>query len=207
MVPLPTSPICIIKMATPHLRIQVPPIDDDHKTTTSPWLDNADHGPYLLKLARDTIISGESPTKALDYAVRAAKSFERFPSPGVELPMSLHMVAAIYCRLGQFDEAIPVLERSIEVVEGRNEPDHALAKYSGYMQLGDTYSMLGQLDRSISCYEAGLMIQTHALTDSDPKVAETCRYHLAYLLTIYIYTHTNGNMTPRRFERGTKHSL
>ncbi|XP_022959334.1 protein KINESIN LIGHT CHAIN-RELATED 1-like [Cucurbita moschata] len=176
MVPLPTSPICIIKMATPHLRTQVPPIDDDHKTTTSRWLDNPDHGPYLLKLARDTIISGESPTKALDYAFRAAKSFERFPSPGVELPMSLHMVAAIYCRLGQFDQAIPVLERSIEVVERRNEPDHALAKYSGYMQLGDTYSMLGQLDRSISCYEAGLMIQTHALPDSDPKVAETCRY-------------------------------
>ncbi|KAL4015123.1 hypothetical protein IC575_027357 [Cucumis melo] len=189
---------------TPYLRIQVPPIGNDdtqhqnnnYKTMTPPcpklipspspstqslelkqtWLDNPDHGPYLLKLARDTIVSDESPTKALDYAIRAAKSFERFPGTGVELPMSLHMVAAIHCRLGQFDVAIPVLERAIEVVEPGNGLDHALAKYSGYMQLGDTYSMLGQLDQSISCYEAGLMIQIHAFTDSDPKVAETCRY-------------------------------
>ena len=190
---------------TPHLHIQVPPIGNDDtqhqnnnfKTMTPPclklisspspspspqslepnrtWLDNPDHGPYLLKLARDTIISSENPTKALDYAVRAAKSFERFPSTGVELPMSLHVVAAIHCRLGQFDVAIPVLERSIEAVEPGNGLDHALAKYSGYMQLGDTYSMLGQLDQSISCYEAGLMIQINAFTDSDPRVAETCR--------------------------------
>ncbi|XP_038906715.1 protein KINESIN LIGHT CHAIN-RELATED 1-like [Benincasa hispida] len=193
-----------IEPKTPHLRIQVPPIVNDdtqhqnnnYKTMTPPWLklipspspspqksepnrtwlDNPDHGPYLLKLARDTIISGESPTKALDYAVRAAKSFERFPGLGVELPMSLHVVAAIHCRLGQFDEAISVLERSIDVAEAGNGLDHALAKYSGYMQLGDTYSMLGQLDRSISCYEAGLMIQINAFTDSDPQVAETCRY-------------------------------
>lgn len=189
---------------TPHLRIQIPPILNDdasqhqnnnHKSTTFPWLksltspspspqnlepdktrlDNPDCGPYLLKLARDTIISGDSPIKALDYAVRAAKSFERFPGLGIELPVSLHVVAAIYCRLGQFEEALPIIERSIEVAEPENGPDHALAKYSGYMQLGDTYSMLGQLDQSISCYEAGLMIQIDAFTDSDPKVAETCR--------------------------------
>lgn len=89
--------------------------------------------------------------------------------------MSLHVVAAIHCRLGQFGVVIPVLERSIEAMECGNGLDHALAKYSEYMQLGDTYSMLGQLDQSISCYEVGLMIQIHAFTDSDPRVAETCR--------------------------------
>ncbi|XP_020211804.1 protein KINESIN LIGHT CHAIN-RELATED 1 [Cajanus cajan] len=51
-----------------------------------------------------------------------------------------------------------------------------MAQFSGYMQLGDTCSMIGQLDRSISCYESGLKIQMDVLGESDPRVAETCRY-------------------------------
>lgn len=89
--------------------------------------------------------------------------------------MSLHVLAAIYSSLGRFEEALPVLERSIEVPALGSEPDQALAKFSGYMQLGDTYSMMGQLDQSIKCYESGLRIQIEALGDSDPRVAETCR--------------------------------
>ncbi|PQQ16116.1 protein KINESIN LIGHT CHAIN-RELATED 1 [Prunus yedoensis var. nudiflora] len=115
-------------------------------------LDNPDLGPFLLKLARDTFGSGESPNKALDYAIRASKSFERF------------------------EEAVRVLERAIEVSDPENGPDHALAKFSGYMQLGDTCSMLGQLEQSILCYESGLKIQRETLGGSDPRVAETCRY-------------------------------
>ncbi|KAE8662450.1 bidirectional sugar transporter SWEET7-like [Hibiscus syriacus] len=133
-------------------------------------LENRDLGPFLLKVARDTIASGDNPNKALDYAIRASKSFERCSGPGVELAMSLHVVAAIYSSLGRFEEAVPVLERSIEVT------DDALARFSGCMQLGDTYSMMGRLDRSIHCYESGLRIQIEALGDSDPRFAETCRY-------------------------------
>ncbi|CAB4300675.1 unnamed protein product [Prunus armeniaca] len=99
-------------------------------------LDNPDLGPFLLKLARDTFGSGESPNKALDYAIRASKSFERCSGPGLDLAMSLHVVAAIYCSLGRFEEAVRVLERAIEVSDPENGPDHALAKFSGYMQLG-----------------------------------------------------------------------
>lgn len=87
--------------------------------------------------------------------------------------MSLHVLAAIYSSLGRFEEAVPVLERSIEVPLLGNGSDHALAKFSGCMQLGDTYSMMGQLDRSINSYESGLRIQIEALGDSDPR---TCRY-------------------------------
>lgn len=90
--------------------------------------------------------------------------------------MSLHVVAAIYCSLGKFEEAVPVLERAIKVPEVPRGADHALAAFSGYMQLGDTHSMLGQLDRSIECYKEGLKIQMEALGDNDPRVAETCRY-------------------------------
>ncbi|CAI9762583.1 unnamed protein product [Fraxinus pennsylvanica] len=142
-------------------------------------LENPDLGPFLLKLARDTIASGEGPNKALDYALRAAKSFERCAvegEPSLDLAMSLHVVAAIYCSLGRFEEAVSVLERAIKEPEVSRGADHALAAFSGYMQLGDTYSMLGQLDRSIDCYKEGLKIQMEALGDNDPRVAETCRY-------------------------------
>lgn len=141
-------------------------------------LDNPDLGPFLLKLARDTIASGDGPSKALDYALRASKSFERCAvegEPSLDLAMCLHVVAAIYCSLGKFEEAIPVLDRAIKVPEVSRGADHALAAFSGYMQLGDTHSMLGQLDRSIECYKEGLKIQMEALGDTDPRVAETCR--------------------------------
>ncbi|KAJ1408188.1 Tetratricopeptide-like helical domain superfamily [Sesbania bispinosa] len=142
-------------------------------------LDNPDLGPFLLKLARDTIASGEGPTKALDYAIRASKSFERCAvegEPSLDLAMSLHVLAAIYCSLGRFEEAVPVLERAIQVPDVARGPDHALAAFSGYMQLGDTFSMLGQVDKSISCYDQGLQIQIQTLGETDPRVGETCRY-------------------------------
>ena len=131
-----------------------------------------------MKLARDTIASGDGPIKALDFAIRASKSFERCAvdgEPSLDLAMSLHVVAAIYCSLGKFDEAIPVLERAIEVPDVSKGVDHALAAFSGFMQLGDTHSMLGQLDKSIECYNNGLKIQIQTLGESDPRVAETCR--------------------------------
>ncbi|KAA8539042.1 hypothetical protein F0562_025734 [Nyssa sinensis] len=58
-------------------------------------LDNLDFGPFLLKLARDTI-AGDGPSKALDYALRASKLFERCAvdsEPSLDLAMSLHVVA------------------------------------------------------------------------------------------------------------------
>ncbi|GMH22632.1 hypothetical protein Nepgr_024475 [Nepenthes gracilis] len=142
-------------------------------------LDNPDLGPFLLKLARDMIASGDGPNKALDYAIRASKSFERCAvegEPSLDLAMSLHVLAAIYCSLGLFQEAILVLERAIKVPDISRGADHALAAFSGYMQLGDTHSMVSQLDRSIQCYKEGLQIQIDALGETDPRVAETCRY-------------------------------
>ncbi|KEH18621.1 putative 43kDa postsynaptic protein [Medicago truncatula] len=139
-------------------------------------LENPDLGPFLLKMARDTIASGENPEKALDYAIRASKCFERVLGPGVDLATCLHVVAAIYCSLGNLDAAIEELERSIMLLDVENGSGHAMVKFSGYMQLGDTYSMTGLLDRSILCYESGLKIQMDILGKSDPRVAETCRY-------------------------------
>ncbi|XP_019428985.1 PREDICTED: protein KINESIN LIGHT CHAIN-RELATED 2-like isoform X2 [Lupinus angustifolius] len=137
-------------------------------------LDNPDLGPFLLKLARDTIANGENPNKALDYAIRATKSFERCSGPGLDLANCLHVVAAIYSSLGRFKEAVESLNRSILLLDV--DESGSMVKFSGYMQLGDTYSMIGKLDRSILCYESGLKIQMEVLGNSDPRVAETYRY-------------------------------
>ncbi|GAB2236971.1 hypothetical protein Droror1_Dr00026853 [Drosera rotundifolia] len=151
-------------------------------------LDNPDLGPFLLKLARDAIASGDGPNKALDYALRASKSFELRANnndsaaddggnqASLDLAMSLHVLAAIYSSLGRFEEAIPVLERAIGVVDAAKGIEQALAGFSGCMQLGDTWSMIGKIEKSIGCYEKGLRIQIDALGESDPRVAETCRY-------------------------------
>ncbi|RWR85588.1 Tetratricopeptide TPR-1 [Cinnamomum micranthum f. kanehirae] len=141
-------------------------------------LDNPDLGPFLLKLARDLISSGDNPQKALEYALRAAKSFEKCADgkPSLELVMSLHVVAAIHCSLGQYSRAVPVLEHSVEIPVLDEGQEHALAKFSGYMQLGDTYAMLGQLENSIHCYTMGLEVQKQVLGEMDPRVGETCRY-------------------------------
>ncbi|KAK8672550.1 hypothetical protein V6N13_110915 [Hibiscus sabdariffa] len=141
-------------------------------------LENPELGPFLLKQTRDMLSSGENPRKALELAIRATKSFEKCADgkPSLELVMSLHVLAALYCRLGQYNEAIPVLERSIEIPVIEDGQTHSLAKFAGCMQLGDAYAMLGQIENSILCYTAGLEIQKQVLGDTDPRVGETCRY-------------------------------
>ncbi|WJX33033.1 Protein KINESIN LIGHT CHAIN-RELATED 3 [Trifolium repens] len=123
--------------------------------------------------------SGDNPLKALELALREMKLFEKFNNgkPSLELVMCLHVTAAIYCSLGQYNEAIPMLERSIEIPDTGESQQHALAKFaSRMMQLGDTYAMLGQLENSIMCYTAGFEVQRGILGETDPRVGETCRY-------------------------------
>ncbi|WOH05259.1 hypothetical protein DCAR_0624673 [Daucus carota subsp. sativus] len=140
--------------------------------------ENPDLGPFLLKQATDLISSGDNPRKALQFALRAAKSFEKCADgkPSLDMVMCLHVTAAIYCSLGQYSEAIPVLEHSIDIPAIEKGQDHALAKFSGHMQLGDTYAMVGQFENSIMCYTMGLELQRQVMGDADPRVGETCRY-------------------------------
>ncbi|KAG6719934.1 hypothetical protein I3842_03G032900 [Carya illinoinensis] len=141
-------------------------------------LDNPELGPFLLKQTRDLITSGAKPQKALVLALRALKSFEICANgkPSLELVMCLHVLAAIHCSLGKYNEAIPILERSIDIPVIEDGPNHALAKFAGCMQLGDTYAMLGQIENSILFYTAGLEIQRQVLGETDPRFGETCRY-------------------------------
>ncbi|CAM8891237.1 unnamed protein product [Rhodiola kirilowii] len=140
-------------------------------------LSDPEMGLVLLKQTRE-LLSANSPKRALKLALKAKKAFEACAAskPDLDMVMCLHVLAAIYCNLGQYHDAIPILERSIEIPvldEGKN---HALAKYSGCMQLGDAYAMLGQSENSILCYTAGLEIQRQVLGENDPRVGETFRY-------------------------------
>ncbi|KAE9604388.1 hypothetical protein Lal_00035505 [Lupinus albus] len=141
-------------------------------------LDKPERASILLKQARDMISSGDNPQKALELALQAKELFEKFGNgkPGLELVMCLHVTAAIYCNLVRYTEAIPILERSIEIPVMEEGQQHALAKFAGHMQLGDTYAMLGQLENSIMCYTTGFAVQRQVLGETDPRVGETCRY-------------------------------
>ncbi|XP_066317628.1 protein KINESIN LIGHT CHAIN-RELATED 1-like [Miscanthus floridulus] len=82
-------------------------------------LDNPDLGPFLLKQARDAMVSGEGggAARALEFAERAARALERRGEGAeLELAMSLHVAAAIHCGLGRYADAISVLERAVAVV-------------------------------------------------------------------------------------------
>ncbi|KZV32948.1 tetratricopeptide repeat protein 28-like [Dorcoceras hygrometricum] len=135
-------------------------------------------GPYLLKQARDIIAMGDNTQKALELSFQAMKSFEMSvgSKPSLDFVMCLHVVAALYCRLGRHAEAIPILERSIEIPVLDSGQDHAVAKFSGCMQLGDTYAILGQIENSMLFYTAGLEIQRQVLGEKDPRLGETLRY-------------------------------
>ncbi|KAJ0593552.1 putative tetratricopeptide-like helical domain superfamily [Helianthus annuus] len=88
--------------------------------------------------------------------------------------MCMHVTAAMYCNLGQYGDAIQILKNSVRILVNEESQDHALAKFAGYMQLGDTYSMLGQLENSLQCYKSGLDLQKKILGETDPRV-ETCQ--------------------------------
>ncbi|KAE9620118.1 putative winged helix-turn-helix DNA-binding domain, acetyltransferase A, auxiliary subunit [Lupinus albus] len=137
-------------------------------------------GSYLLKQTRDMISSGQNPHKALVFGLRALQSFETLSEnngkPSLEMVMCLHVLATIYFNLGQYNEGIRVLERSIDIPVLEDGQDHALAKFAGCMQLGDAYAMMGQIENSILFYTAGLEIQGQALGETDPRFGETCRY-------------------------------
>ncbi|KAI3981145.1 hypothetical protein MKX01_032285 [Papaver californicum] len=147
-------------------------------TTSEEELNDPRVGSHLLKQANELITSQDNPKKALRLALLASKSFEicAKEEQSLQLVMSLHLIGAIYCKLGQCDEAIPVLKRSIEIPVLHQGQEQALAKFGGHMQLGDTYAMMGQLENSIECYKMGLEIQKQILGETDPKVGETYRY-------------------------------
>jgi hypothetical protein len=146
---------------------------DEESVADSPHM-----GPYLLKLAK-SYASGENPVKALEYCIRAVKFYERHETRenALDLVISLHILAALHCHLGQYEDAVALLQRSLTIpdLESGGE-DHALASFSGHMQLGDTLNVVGKLAPSLQSYHRALDIQKSILGEFDTRVAETCTY-------------------------------
>lgn len=183
--------------------------------------DSPHMGPYLLKLAK-SYATGENPVKALEYCIRAVKFYERHSQQEnvLELVISLHILAALHCHLGQYEDAVGLLERSLTLPDlDCGAEDHFLAAYSGHMQMGDTFSMGGKLAPSLEAYHRALEIQKSFLGEFDPRVAETCLYiaeaHMQALefaeakeLCEYsLAVHTKGNNDPGSVEEATDHRL
>lgn len=155
--------------------------DDDSigSRNSSLGRENSDSGPALFKLAKRAIACGDKPQKALDYAMRAAKAYEVAAGgkPNLDLVMCLHVLAALHSSLGQYDEAVTILENSLNAATFKiGGQEHALAAFAGYMQLGDTLALIGKGEESLAAYQTGLEVQMGALGERDPRVGETCRY-------------------------------
>ncbi|KAL5098515.1 hypothetical protein RYX36_002842 [Vicia faba] len=106
----------------------------------------------------------DKPLKKQTRGINGVKSSKSSPlesngKSNLKMVVCLHVTGAIYCSLGQHSEAILILKRSIEIPYSGESQQHALAKFSGHVQLGDTYAMLGQLENSIKCYTAGFEVQ------------------------------------------------
>lgn len=163
----------------PHTRKPADSAVSSERNGSSVSRENPDLGPFLLKLAKQTIACGDKPQKALEYAARAAKAYEVAADGkhSLDLVMSLHVLAALHCSLGQFEEAVTVLKHSLNVPTlEAGVQEHALAAFAGYMQLGDTFALLGKGEEALSAYRIGLDVQMGALGEKDPRVGETCRY-------------------------------
>lgn len=155
------------------------------KKSVAPSSDEEDEGrlkqgPWFLKLAKTYHSQGDNPTKAFQFASRAVQCFEKSAAgrSSLDLVVSLHILAALQCRQGHFDEAITLLERALSIPS--SDPDagieHTLATFAGHMQLGDTLVLQGKHQLALYEYQAALKLQKLALGDLDIRVAETCRY-------------------------------
>jgi hypothetical protein len=139
-------------------------------------------GPYLIKIAK-AHASGENPVKGLEYCIRAVKYYEGkeahhddAESSSLNLVISLHVLAALHCQLGQYEDAVSVLERSLTIPDMTQGEEHALAIFAGHMQLGDTLNLAGKQGPALQSYHAALQVQKSVVGEFDLSVAETCNY-------------------------------
>ena len=84
--------------------------------------DSPEFGELMLRRARE-LISGDNLKRALEHALRAVKSFEDYADGKrcLNLVMSLHVLAAIYNNLGQHEQAVAILKRSIQITGEKQE--------------------------------------------------------------------------------------
>eukprot|EP01018_Ginkgo_biloba_P012894 Gb_03607 [translate_table: standard] len=102
------------------------------KRSSSP--DSPYAGYHFLRLAQTLHMSGKKNAfKAMHYALKAVHFFENSTNANVrlELVMSLHLLAATNCKLGQYEEAIATLKRSLTIYSAEMGSEHAFGAFAG----------------------------------------------------------------------------
>ena len=116
---------------------------------------------------------------SIDPALRAGRWRPRRPGLGPDHPDTLATqirLANAYRDAGRYDEAIPILERTIATLTAKLGPDHLRTLVTRSI-LADTYRCVGQLDRAISLLERIVAAaQTAKLGPDHPETLNTQNY-------------------------------
>ncbi|CAF1249325.1 unnamed protein product [Adineta ricciae] len=78
----------------------------------------------------------------------------------------------IKCQRGQYEEAITLFRKSLEVSLMSSSPNHPSVA-SSYNNIGVAYSAMGDYPKALSSYEQALKIQLQSLPPNDPHVASS----------------------------------
>jgi hypothetical protein len=153
-------------------------------------------GPYLIKIAK-AHASGENLVKGLEYCIRAVKYYEGKEahhddgeSSSLNLVISLHVLAALHCQLGQYEDAVSVLERSLTIPDMTQGEEHALAIFAGHMQHGDTLNLAGKQGPVLQSYHVCCKSRNQLLENSIfvwQKLVTTLQKHTYRFLFLIIF--------------------
>ncbi|KAJ4966915.1 hypothetical protein NE237_018764 [Protea cynaroides] len=164
-------------------------VSQNSRKSKPPSASSSDLGLLLLSTAQSLHYSGDEPIKANSFALKAVQFFQQKLIEGgssattiistVSLLTSYHLLAVTLCKLGQFEEAIQVLLKSVSLCYSSDfnlDPELANASFCVFMQLGDIYFILGHYDAAMNSYRSGLDVLTGSLGISHPRVAQVCRF-------------------------------
>jgi hypothetical protein len=163
---------------------------------TDGWKASFRPGRPLLYVIAEAHASGENPVKGLEYCIRAVKYYEGKEaqhddgeSSSLNLVISLHVLAALHCQLGQYEDAVSVCERSLTIPDMTQGEEHALAIFAGHMQLSDTLNLAGKQGPVLQSYHVGCKSRNQLLENSIfvwQTLATTLQKHTSRFLFLII---------------------
>ncbi|MHB8987853.1 MAG: S41 family peptidase [Desulfobulbia bacterium] len=110
------------------------------------------------RLASEYLKAGEKPERALELAQRIMTNQDQQDAPVEKKLNTLLLLAGAHGKLGQYAEAIPYLERTLNLLETNKTPSReTIDKITE--TLADTSAQAGQVDQALSYYERVLVMR------------------------------------------------
>ncbi|MHB8987976.1 MAG: S41 family peptidase [Desulfobulbia bacterium] len=110
------------------------------------------------RLASEYLKAGEKPERALELAQRIMANHDQQDAPVEKKLNTLLLLAGAHGKLGQYTEAIPYLERTLNLLEENKSPSReTIDKITE--TLADTSAQAGQVDQALSYYERVLAMR------------------------------------------------